>query len=232
MADATTPEGFTLPTVGLDRDTWGGITNENWQLCDALLAAIDAKANANAAAVQYLSNVVRAYVEPIGSIKLWPTGGAPGGWLGCDGTAISRSVFSELFALIGGTWGAGDGSTTFNLPNMQGCVPVHRGDWMPFGGRVGETSHAITEQELAPHYHAGATDYVGDHSHYVNQPDFSLTQGGGPYAAAGITGGYTNNAGGHQHNLYTSYVGAGWAHNNIQPSLGIMFIIKVQYWGF
>lgn len=55
-----------------------------------------------------------------GVALLW-TGGAgsiPAGWLRCDGSAVSRSVYARLFAITGTTFGAGDGSTTFNLPNL------------------------------------------------------------------------------------------------------------------
>lgn len=54
----------------------------------------------------------------IGSIQLWPTGTAPAGWALCDGQAISRTTFADLFALIGTTYGTGDGTTTFNLPTI------------------------------------------------------------------------------------------------------------------
>jgi len=55
---------------------------------------------------------------PIGSVQLWPTGTAPAGWEFCDGQAISRTTYADLFTLIGTTYGSGDGSTTFNLPTI------------------------------------------------------------------------------------------------------------------
>ena len=60
---------------------------------------------------------------PTGSITAWaaPTG-APTDWLACDGTAISRTTYSALFVVIGTTWGVGNGTTTFNLPDLQGRV--------------------------------------------------------------------------------------------------------------
>ncbi len=51
----------------------------------------------------------------------WPSSSIPSGWLDCDGSAISRTTYSNLFAQIGTTWGIGDGSTTFNLPDLQGA---------------------------------------------------------------------------------------------------------------
>lgn len=53
-----------------------------------------------------------------GLIMAWPVATPPSGWILCDGSAVSRAGFSALFALIGTTYGIGDGSTTFNLPNL------------------------------------------------------------------------------------------------------------------
>lgn len=62
------------------------------------------------------------YTEKVGTIKPWPEATAPAGWLICDGSAISRTTYKALFDVIGETYGAGDGTTTFNIPN--GEIPV------------------------------------------------------------------------------------------------------------
>jgi len=61
---------------------------------------------------------------PAGTLAAFGGASAPAGWLLCDGSAVSRSVYSLLFTAIGTTYGAGDGSTTFNLPDLRGRVPV------------------------------------------------------------------------------------------------------------
>jgi microcystin-dependent protein len=61
---------------------------------------------------------------PAGTIVQWGTATAPANWMICDGSAISRSTYASLFNVIGTTYGAGDGSTTFNLPNLKGRVPI------------------------------------------------------------------------------------------------------------
>ena len=61
---------------------------------------------------------------PTGSIFMWGTASAPTGYLFCNGTAVSRATYSALFALIATTFGVGDGSTTFNLPNFSGSMPI------------------------------------------------------------------------------------------------------------
>jgi microcystin-dependent protein len=71
----------------------------------------------------------------------------PTGWLACDGAAVSRSTYAALFALIGTTYGAGDGSTTFNLPNLYGRFPLGGTALGQLGGAASHT-HGITD-----HYH-------------------------------------------------------------------------------
>lgn len=58
--------------------------------------------------------------SPVGSIAPFGAGSAPSGYLACDGSAVSRSTYAALFSVIGTTYGSGDGSTTFNLPNTSG----------------------------------------------------------------------------------------------------------------
>jgi len=63
---------------------------------------------------------------PAGMVTTWAGTSAPAGWLMADGSAVSRSTYADLFGVIGTTYGAGDGSTTFNVPNLKGNVPVGR----------------------------------------------------------------------------------------------------------
>jgi microcystin-dependent protein len=74
-----------------------------------------------------------------GLIVLWPTGSAPTGWLLCDGSAVSRTTYAALFAVVGTTFGTGDGSTTFNVPNMQG--KYSRMDTAALAGTGGAATH-------------------------------------------------------------------------------------------
>jgi len=71
---------------------------------------------------------LRKAVFPTGFIDAFAGGTPPPGWLFCDGTAISRGTYAALFAIIGTTFGAGDGSTTFNLPDLRGRVIAGRDD--------------------------------------------------------------------------------------------------------
>jgi microcystin-dependent protein len=100
-----------------------------------------------------------------------PYGGttAPAGWLMCDGTAQSRVTYSALFALIGTTYGAGDGSTTFNLPNLQGRVPVGKNTatFSVLGQTGGEETHVIVTGEMPIHTHAFTGNALAGHTHTV-----------------------------------------------------------------
>jgi microcystin-dependent protein len=87
----------------------------------------------------------------------------PAGWLVCDGSAVSRTTYANLFATISTIWGVGDGSTTFNLPNLKGSVSVGSGGLTTtqFSGNTvgymgGEYKHTLLETELAAHNHPGS----------------------------------------------------------------------------
>lgn len=71
-----------------------------------------------------VKNLVNSNTTPTGSIEMFGGANAPSGWLICDGSAVSRTTYASLFSIIGTTYGTGDGSTTFNLPNFKGKVPV------------------------------------------------------------------------------------------------------------
>lgn len=94
----------------------------------------------------------------------------PGGWMVCNGAAISRATYPDLYAVIGTTYGAGDGSTTFNLPDLRGRVGVGAGQGTYTGAinRVmaasgGEELHVLVTAELAAHAHS-ISDPTHNHS--------------------------------------------------------------------
>jgi len=66
-------------------------------------------------------------IVPAGSIMAWSGSSAPSGWVLCDGTAISRTTYAALFAIAGTSYGVGDGSTTFNVPDLQDRLPLGKG---------------------------------------------------------------------------------------------------------
>lgn len=121
----------------------------------------------------------------------------PAGYLLCDGTAVSRATYAALYAVIGDTFGAGDGSTTFNLPDLGGRVPLGVSQGHALGTTGGSETVTLTESELPAHTHEvpqhGHEDTIGAttpaFSHSITQPVFKYNR---PTTAAGNTnGGHT-----------------------------------------
>jgi prepilin-type N-terminal cleavage/methylation domain-containing protein len=138
----------------------------------------------------------------------WST--APSGYLLEDGSAVSRTTYSSLFALIGTTYGAGDGSTTFNLPNSRGTASVNKGS-APFatiGLKTGEKSHIMTLAELPAHQHAQNVSALSGGSAVRN--DYKADAAGGSYFQGQGTGSNGSNS----------------SYNVIQPSITKLFAIK------
>jgi len=103
---------------------------------------------------------------PTGCVKMYAGSTPPNTWLICDGSQVSRTTYATLFSVIGTTYGSGDGSTTFNVPNMQGNVVVgHNGGSYNRGQTGGSATHTITTAEMPSHSHTGTTDSSGSHSH-------------------------------------------------------------------
>jgi microcystin-dependent protein len=107
--------------------------------------------------------------SPTGGIMQFAGSTAPTGWLLCEGQAVSRTTFASLFASIGTTYGAGDGSTTFNVPNLKGRVPAGRDTSQTEFDVLGETSGTKTvtldATQIPAHNHTGTTSPGGAHTH-------------------------------------------------------------------
>lgn len=96
----------------------------------------------------------------------------PSGWLACDGSAVSRAVYQALFNSIGITWGAGDGSTTFNLPNLVNRALIGAGGLYNLGTSGGSATSTLTTPNLPSHNH-GVTD--PGHTHVLSDPGHTHT---------------------------------------------------------
>lgn len=182
-----TPLGATTPNAGLCKPGngetgWTNAINDNWTLLDNRLV-------------------------PPGAVMFYAAATPPAGWYACDGTAKSRTTDAALFAVIGTTFGAGDGSTTFNVPDGRSRNVVMAGSGpglsvRNLGATGGEESHFLSIGEMPAHSHT-----------------YSAVQNvAGAVAAGGADKGQpTNNSGS---------TGGNGAHNVMDPFLVLTCIIK------
>lgn len=157
-------------------------------------------------------------LAPAGVVLPFAGSTAPTGWLLCFGQAVSRTTYAALFTALGTAYGAGDGSTTFALPDLRGRIPGGKDnmggsaasrltmagsgvDGLALGASGGAQTHTLTTGEMPAHSHTQAmTTSVG-----------GLTAGG---VAASNTGSQTGTT------------GSGLAHNNTQPTIVLNYIVK------
>ena len=90
---------------------------------------------------RYVDNAISSYIFPVGGIIQFGGSNAPAGWLLCNGQAVSRTTYADLFAIIGTAYGVGDGSTTFNLPDYSDRVPQGNGQGYVSAGLPNITSY-------------------------------------------------------------------------------------------
>lgn len=105
------------------------------------------------------AGVIPTSTTPPGAIIAFAGGAPPSGWLFCDGSAVSRVTYSALYAILGATFGAGDGSTTFNLPDLQGRVPVGKGTHVDVDTLGDSDGNALASRRPA-HRHTVAGGYM------------------------------------------------------------------------
>lgn len=101
-----------------------------------------------------------ARLIPAGAVMDFAMNAAPAGWLACDGAAVSRVTYAALFAAIGTTWGAGDGSTTFNLPDMRGYF--RRGVGTNGDGTASGAFAVKQADDLKSHTHSYLSNTAGN----------------------------------------------------------------------
>jgi len=114
-------------------------------------------------------------------------------WLVCDGSAVSRVGYATLFKVIGETYGSGDGSTTFNLPDLRGRTVIGAGQATGLtdrliGQAIGAETHTLTLEEMPLHAHSGSTAAAGNHAHSGS------TAAAGNHAHSGSTAAAGNHA--------------------------------------
>lgn len=184
---------------------------------------------------------------PIGSVTMFAGASAPTGYLLCDGSAVSRTTYAALFALIASTYGPGDGSTTFNVPDFRGRFPLGTGTGNQAGASGtgiisggtaltararsawgGEETHVLATGELPAHRHNLLANEAG--SLGTGNSDIS--------AGTNVIAKQNNQLNNEKYALaksptpldatlaQSSAVGSGTAHNTMPPFLSMPFIIR------
>ena len=167
---------------------------------------------------------------PTATIVPWSASSLPTGFLECNGAAVSRSTYSALFAIIGTTYGAGDGSSTFLLPDLQEKVAISKSGTQALASTGGANTVAATGNVGGSTANATlSTGQLASHSHPQGKGNsgFYNNQGGHPYFTPGASTSNTGNTGsgtGHSHNMSATF--SGDATSVVQPFLTVIYIIK------
>jgi microcystin-dependent protein len=240
-------DGTALPVTSTMKTSLGALRDYLADLLGTTGTAVDARTAMGAASsgansdITSLSAVTSLSILPPGMLLDYAGGSAPMGYLLCDGSAVSRTTYSALYAALGGAasaWGQGNGTTTFNVPDLRRKTTIGSGGTAVSGpaNTVGATggaeTHTLSTAELAAHNHVINISDPG-HKHTVllavtpgvtsttlgtnrgdgnNNNGFMETNGGNPLGT-GITATSNNN-------------GSGTAHNNMPPSVVVTKIIK------
>ena len=187
-----------------------------------------------------LATALQAFLTPTGTVSAFAGASAPTGYLLCDGAPVSRSNYAALWTALGTTsspYGQGDGSSTFNTPNLKGRTIIGVGvgaDASPVTGVIGvaqgKAEHALSYGETGVPAHSHPISDPG-HSHTTNLTQVQNTSGDRAYPAGGDRFGFEN------YSTTTNSTGitatsnntasAATAHTNIQPSMPLNYIIKV-----
>ena len=164
---------------------------------------------------------------PTATIVPWSSSSVPSGFLECNGATVSRSTYSALFAIIGTTYGAGDGASTFEIPDLQDNVAMGKSGTKALAstggantvqstGNVGGTTAnaTLSTAQLASHTHPAGG---------AGGPNFYAQPNGSPAAVPGTTGSAGSGTG-HQHNMSATFTGD--STSVLQPYLTIIYIFK------
>jgi len=152
---------------------------------------------------------------PAGALMAFAMNAVPSGWLACNGAAVSRTTYGDLFAAIGTTYSPGDGSTTFGVPNLQRRTLIGSGGTQVSGpattvGSTGGTeTHTLSTAEIPVHNH-GVTAIFRTANVTGNGGGFEIGDAGS--SSPGATA--------------TTSSGGGGQHNNMQPSMTVLWCIK------
>lgn len=179
----------------------------------------------NSAAIDFINNKPDlTIIVPIGSMLMWSTNSAPSNWLFCDGSAVSRTTYANLFSVISTTYGSGDGSTTFNVPDLRQRFPLGKavsGTGSTLAATGGMIDHIHT---VDPGTTSTSSDGLHNHTGATGTPSTTVAATNLTGSAASTTHTHSiSSDGAHTHTIDISSFNSGTAN---PPFLVINFIIK------
>ena len=170
---------------------------------------------------------------PTATIVPWSSSSVPTGFLECNGANVSRSTYADLFGIIGTTYGSGDGSSTFGLPDLQDNVAVGKSTNKALASTGGANTVQSTGNVGGSTANATlSTPQLASHSHSVprsnppggNSPGVATGQFYNGNAAGNFSTGNSGSGGTHSHNMSATFTGD--STSVLQPYLAIIYIIK------
>ena len=165
---------------------------------------------------------------PTATIVPWSSASVPSGFLECNGAAVSRTTYATLFGIVGTTYGAGDGSSTFNVPDLQDNVPVGKSNNKALASTGGANTVTSTGNVGGSTANATlSTAQLASHTHQVFGDNMSSNVGAPSFFKANSQSNATSAAGsgsGHSHNMSANF--SGDATSVLQPYLTVIYIIK------
>ncbi|MDL2294225.1 phage tail protein [Ruminococcaceae bacterium OttesenSCG-928-D13] len=176
--------------VGSDIPDWGEDYNEDMRKIDTALS-------------------------PTGAVSMFAGSAEPNGWLLCNGQAVNRDTYARLFATIGTTYGVGDGSATFNVPDMRGAFPLGANSNLGTKGGSATQAYAIDSENTSALFVVQDGTVRMDAEGPVRHFGESIVNIGAGVEVTGIVGGTTPRV-----------VGTTVEGNNMPPYLAVNFIIK------
>jgi microcystin-dependent protein len=226
-----------------------------WISCASSVSAasVQATESVSAATINASSSIMQndAVLLPAGVVSPYAGVAAPAGYLLCDGAAVSRTTYAALFAVIGTAYGVGNGSTTFNVPDLRARFVIGVSGTYALAAVGGAATKTLGVSEIPSHTHTGSTESEGAHTHAITDPshvhettnakdkgEFTNTVGQAPAGDATVntvkgyptkaatTGISINSAGAHAHLFTTNATGGGSSFSILPPYVAMQYIIK------
>ena len=211
-ASLKNPNALTISLNGTSQGAYDGSAAKSINITAAGVGALPSEGTA--ADANKLGGHSPQWWMPTGMVVPYAGAVAPDGWLLCQGQAVSRTTYAQLFSVIGTTYGSGDGSTTFNLPDMRGRVAVGSDANWGCAAKRGETAHTQLLTEMAEHYHGFRNNDGQQVRAWVIDESSNDSLANGSGSKASVT-------------WQTMNAGNSTPFNVMQPSLYLHHIIKI-----